>query len=263
MLTKLLKYDLKWVYKIVIIFYVLTLAFAGLYRFSNSISNGSNISNFLNGFLLGVSISLMINILINTFTRLIGRFVKNIYADESYLTHTLPVSKKEIYLSKVFTSLITILTGMIVIAIALFIMFYSKENMILLKDSLNIIADIYNSNVVLMLISMLLLIFFQVVFISLVAYLAISLAYRKSDYRIAKAVILGFILFLLGESALLGSIYLIGLFNEGIKNLFITNSMSANTFQFLILLGNVLYIILNIACVYIGNKIINKGVNVD
>ena len=56
----------------------------------------------------GTAISMMVSSLINTLMRSWVRFVRNVYKDESYLTHTLPVEKNSIYISKVITALITI-----------------------------------------------------------------------------------------------------------------------------------------------------------
>ena len=42
------------------------------------------------------------NIILNNLMRLWARFKNNFYGDESYLTHTLPINKKTLYLSKTF-----------------------------------------------------------------------------------------------------------------------------------------------------------------
>lgn len=59
------------------------------------------------------------------------RYYKNIYTDEGYLTNTLPVTARQIVLSKLFTSLIwTLLTGFVVSASVLSLVytaFYSSD----------------------------------------------------------------------------------------------------------------------------------------
>lgn len=53
------------------------------------------------------------------------RYYKNIYTDEGYLTNTLPVTARQIVLSKLFTSLIwTMLTG-IVVSLSVFSLIYT------------------------------------------------------------------------------------------------------------------------------------------
>ena len=49
----------------------------------------------------GAMFSMMISAIINNLMRMWVRFKQNLYGDESYLTHTLPVTKASIYLSKI------------------------------------------------------------------------------------------------------------------------------------------------------------------
>ena len=133
MLGKLIKYDLKWIYKLIIIFYILSLFFSVLGRIFIEIE-GSALFNIIGKISFGFAISMMINSIINCIMRLWARFVRNIYKDESYLTHTLPVAKKTIYASKIITSLITIITSFIVTIGCLYICYYSKENIELIIE---------------------------------------------------------------------------------------------------------------------------------
>lgn len=89
MLKKLLKYDLKWSYKPLVIFYILAFIFACLGRIFSEIEN-SMIFNIIGQICKGALIAMLVNILINNLMRVWARFIKNIYKDESYLTHTLP-----------------------------------------------------------------------------------------------------------------------------------------------------------------------------
>ena len=105
MLGKLLKYDLKYMLKNMSVFYVLTIVFALLTRLFNVIGDAF-IFNILSSICSGVTISMMVSILINTMMRSWVRFNEFIYKDESYLTHTLPVTKNDIYDSTFIQSLI-------------------------------------------------------------------------------------------------------------------------------------------------------------
>ena len=107
MLKKLLKYDLENIFKFLIIFYSLALFFAILTRIFFSIDN-SLVMNLLGHVTSGTAISMMCSIVINNLMRLWVRFKSNFYGDESYLTHTLPVDKKTLYLSKTLSSILTI-----------------------------------------------------------------------------------------------------------------------------------------------------------
>lgn len=99
MLKKLLKYDLKWCFKPLIVFYILAIFFSIITRVVESFEQ-TLIILIIDKICSGVVIAMIVNILINCFMRNWVRFIRNIYKDESYLTHTLPVSKSAIYLSK-------------------------------------------------------------------------------------------------------------------------------------------------------------------
>ena len=104
MLGKLLKYDLKWVYKVVVVFYILAFIFSVIGRGLRLIEN-SLVFSVVTQIVFGIAISMMVSSLINCLMRLWARFIRNVYKDESYLTHTLPVEKKTIYASKVISAI--------------------------------------------------------------------------------------------------------------------------------------------------------------
>ena len=117
MLNKLLKYDLKSINIVLIVFYGLSIFFSLLTRIFLSIDN-SFVSNVIGQICNGTMIAMMFNIIINNLIRLWVRFKQNFYGDESYLTHTLPVEKKTLYLSKFIVSVITLLISILVIVLS-------------------------------------------------------------------------------------------------------------------------------------------------
>ena len=82
MLKKLLKYELKNIFKFLVIFYSLSIFFSILTRIFLSIEN-SFIMNILGQITSGATISMMFSILINNLMRLWVRFKNNLYGDES------------------------------------------------------------------------------------------------------------------------------------------------------------------------------------
>ncbi len=136
MLIKQLKYDLKWVYSLIVVFYLLALVFAILARLTMFIDE-SLVFMIINKILSTTSVSMIVSALINIVTRSWIRFTKSVYGDESYLTHTLPISKKCIYLSKVLTSIIVSISTFVVAIICLIFCYYSKG----LMDYLNSILE--------------------------------------------------------------------------------------------------------------------------
>ncbi len=133
MLIKLIKYDLKKIFKFLIIFYSLAIFFAATTRMLFSIHNSfiikiaAQISNI-------ITILMIISILINSIMRLWLKFKNSLYNDEAYLTHILPISRKTIYLSKIILAIITMFTSILIISLTLFIGYYSKENINMLNQ---------------------------------------------------------------------------------------------------------------------------------
>ena len=123
MLRKLLKYELKSIFKFLIIFYVLAIFFSILTRIFFSFEN-SLMLEILAEIAQGAAISMMCSTLINNIMRLWVRFKSHYYGDESYLTHTLPIEKSTQYLSIFLTTIITLFASFSVIFLALFTAYY-------------------------------------------------------------------------------------------------------------------------------------------
>ena len=100
MLSKLLKNDLKKNMRWMWILFVSEILVSLLARGCSEL--GANIAFFkvLSIFLDTVFYALIANCIIHPFLRSFLNFTKSIYGDESYLTHTLPVTKNQIINSK-------------------------------------------------------------------------------------------------------------------------------------------------------------------
>jgi len=263
MLSKVLKYDLKWVFKLLIVFYIIALIFSLFTRILFSIDN-STVFNILGQICSGVTISFIFNILINNIMRCWARFTKNIYSDESYLTHTLPIEKKTIFISKFLTAIITMFTSSFVILLILFIAYYSKENIEWLKTSLNLIATIYSSTIIKLILVIFLVFFLEMVFSIVVGYIGILIGHKSNNNRIVKSIVYGFICYTGTSMFSLLITFILGLFNKDIMNLFMTDTITNIDILKLIMYGAIIIYTIYIIIYYlIGLKLFNKGVNVD
>ena len=77
MLKKLLKYDLEWCFKTLIIFYILAIFFSVITRIVESMEQ-TLIVLIIDKICSGVVIAMLINIVINCFMRNWVRFIRNI-----------------------------------------------------------------------------------------------------------------------------------------------------------------------------------------
>ena len=260
MLGKLLKYDLKWVYKVVAIFYILSFIFAVLTRLFLNIEN-SFLFNIVGKIMNIAMIGMLISSLINGLIRSWARFTQNVYKDESYLTHTLPVEKKSIYLSKVITAITCSFTSVIVAIACLFISYYSKENMEILKGFLKLTASTYDITVIGLLLIISAVIFLEVIFIILIGYVGIIIGHKN---KMGKSIAISVALYLGTSTLTLIIIYIFGLFNQDIMNLInTTNIVNVDAIKNTMIIGSGIYVIYNIIYYLIGKVILEKGVNVD
>lgn len=262
MLKKLLKYDLKWCFKPLIVFYILSIFFAIMVRIIESFEQ-SLIILIIDKICCGALIAMIINILINCFMRNWARFVKNIYKDESYLTHTLPVSKNKIYLSKILTAMITLLTSFIVIVACLAISSLNNDNWILLKESLEQSAIYFDSSVFGFIFVMLIAIFFQFLFMMMSGILGIIIGHKFNNLKILKSIIIGFITYMMLSANSIIILYIAGLLNPDIMLVFSNMDISSNALKDMMIVGIIVYVVYNVIIYFAGNKLLNKGVNVD
>ena len=263
MLKKLLKYDLQNTYKGLIVFYSLSLFFAVLARIFLGIEN-SFIMDVIGKICSGVTISMIFNIIINNLMRLWVRFKHNFYSDESYLTHTLPVDKKTLYLSKTLASVVTLLSSIIVIAISLFIAYYSKENLELVKKLLLPLATVYDSTVITIILAFIFVCFLEIMNMLQSGYVGIVLGHRKNNNKIVYSVLYGLVIYMFTQILAVAIVFIVALFNKDLMNLFYTmESLNVSTIKVCIYLAIGIYL-LNIFILYfINSKLFNKGVNVD
>ena len=109
MLGKVLKYDLKSMGKSLFPLYAGLLGLALVLKFIGFIADNVSAFSFIYSIMFIFFIVLVIGGLFYTFFVSIMRYYKNLYSDEGYLTHTLPVSAGSLLFSKVLSSLIYII----------------------------------------------------------------------------------------------------------------------------------------------------------
>ena len=160
MLNKVLKYDLKYMIRNMSVFYILALFFAIFTRILFSLEQTLMV-NILGQITVGCMYSMVASVVINVLMRSWVRFKDSLYKDESYLTHTLPVSKTTIYYSKLIQALLFFIFSFIIVIISLLIVYYTKDRWIMIKNLINNITTGLNFNPWLFIIGMLGIIFLE------------------------------------------------------------------------------------------------------
>lgn len=252
MLNKLLKYDLKYMIGNMGVFYILSIIFAVLTRIFFSLDGGV-IIEVIGQICVGVMFSMVASIMINTIMRSFVRFRDSIYKDEAYLTHTLPISKKILFLSKFLTSVITILGSILVIILSLFIAYYTKDNYNLLLNMVSFKT----------LILVIILFILEMVLLVLSGYFGILIGQSKNEKKMFKTVLYGFISYIVNQILFILVIFIVGVINKDVAVIFESNINNFTIINNLLSVGVWHYFILIIVYYYLCLYIFNKGVNIE
>ena len=264
MLNRLLKYDLKYMIKNMIVFYILAIFFAITTRVLFSIEQ-SAIVNIVGQVSVGCMFAMIANTLINTIMRSWVRFRDSLYKDESYLTHTLPVTKNEIYNSKFIQTFIFFFISFAVILISLFITYYSKENWLLIEDFIKTITTGLNMSVPLFITITIIIIFLEVFNAIQCGFFGIILGYKMNNGKLGYSVLFGFMTYLIAQSLILLLVFIYGLFDSTVMELFKTTTINidVNAFKVLATVSSLLYIVIIFIMSILCKRELNKGVNVE
>lgn len=264
MLIKLLKYDLKYMIKNMAIFYILAIFFSITTRILFNIDQ-SVIVNIIGQISVGCMFAMICNILINTMMRSWIRFRDSLYKDESYLTHTLPVTKNELYNSKFIQTLIFFIIGFVLVLLSLFIVYYSKETWEVISNYIRTITTGLNMSVTFFILMAIIVIFLEIFNAIQCGYLGIILGHRKNNNKIAYSVLFGFIAYLVAQSMVLGLVFIYGLFDPSVMALFETATINidVNAFKVLAVVSSILYILIIFSMSLLCKKLLNKGVNIE
>ncbi len=260
MLKKLLKYDLKSKLPFLCIFYALAI---GCALMSSVIGLFSEVPilNIIAQIFAGATISMVFNILINNTLRSWALFRQNVYGDPSYLTHTLPLGKTTIYLSKALDGLITLTISFGVIGLSLFIQYYGTELWDIAKA---LLGQFSGDRTFLMACLLLGILFLEVVNMLQCGFSGLILGHKMNKGKVGYSVLAGLGVYTVGQLLILAVIGVIALFNPHVMNLFTgTQTVMMDAVWTLAAVSCALYAALIVGTYFLNVKILKQGVNVD
>ncbi len=264
MLSKLLKYDLKYMLKNMCVFYILAIFFAITTRLL-SLPEQSVMIVILSKITSGCTIAMIANIIINAMMRSWVRFRDSLYKDEAYLTHTLPVTKDDLYNSKLLQTLIFFFVGFVVVLITLFIACYTPITWDLIKDYIKTITTGFNMSTSFFVFMFILLVFLEIFNAIQCGFLGIILGHKRNSGKLGFSVLFGFIFYLITQSMVLLFVFIYGLFDASVMDLFKTATVSidVNAFKTMAIVASILYIIIIYTMKTMCIRLLKKGVNID
>lgn len=261
MFYKLLKRDLNRNMRWMWILFVATIVIAGVSRGCKVLGENMMFFKILGIFLDSVFYALAVNVVLQPFLRNFMNFSKSFYGDESYLTHTLPVTKKQLVDSKVLTALIEIVLGFLTLVASLLIMYATPTMLDTLKLILStaIIGEfslVGTLTLFIVLVVIEFLMFMSIIFFSMV------LAYRAREKKGLKTFLLT-AAFALAASTVLSSVLVVILLINGVDLTTTTMLLSSNLMLAVVISGIVVYSLVTILFYLLTRREFSKGVNVD
>lgn len=260
MLIKLLKYDFKDLFKSLVPIYLVSFLVAFLTRVFNFAADKISLLKFPAGIISGLSIILIIGIPIATIILCISRYYKNMVKDEGYLTHTLPVKKGSLIISKLIVATVFMFVSILASISVIFLAFNID---IEIFDSLfKFIREIYEYDYLIVYIIAITLIISHINNLLLV-YTSISLGQMHSGNKAIYSIIYGVVLYNVSQilSALL--IFAPSLFiKDYIKKLDESN-IDINYLNGFLIYVVIIIILMSIAYYIICKKSMEKKLNLD
>ena len=264
MLGKLFKYDFKWINRFMPVYFVVLLLVSVFTKIVEYMLNSSPslllviIDKVLVSMFIGCSVSIMITCIM----RIWVRFINNIYKDESYLTHTLPVTDSQIFNSKILAGIVSLLISALVIAICVLLVYINKDTIDYIKMMWNSLVEAYNNFFAVgFIVGFVLIIALEILYIMMAGIFGIVVGHCFNNFKMIKSIVAG-----IGSYFFLSGVSLIVVF---LINSFIEYDMIGNGFpskNYVGIMGVVailIYLIYNLIYYFISRKIFNRGVNVE
>lgn len=261
MLSKLLRNDLRKNMRWFWILLVGTIVVAGITRGCKELGQNLAFFKVLGIFFDSIFYALAVNTLVQPFIRNFTNYSKSLYGDESYLTHTLPVSKSQIINSKFITAIIEMLLGFISVVISLLIMFASPTMWTTLEMLLSFLITGEFSVVVVLTLFVLLVVVEFLMFNSII-YFSIIMGYKSREKKVLKSFLFT-ALMAFASMMVLSIIMIIVLVINGVDLSSSTLVLTNTGFLSIVLTGIIVYSIISVLFYFLSKKEFNKGVNVD
>lgn len=260
MLHKLLKHNLRAVYRPLAFFYAIALVCAIIGRIFNGFDENL-ILKIVHEFFAGAALGLCFGIIINNATRIWEYTKRDFYGDQSYLTHTLPVTRTTLYLAKFCTTLITTITSFLIIALIVFINYASPETFEFIGQLVRNCGS--TAEFVKFVILILSVLFLEIIFIIQVGVTGIILGHKFNNYKGLMSFACGFAIFIVANLLTVAFANLWGLFDSEVYNM-VHHAFSTNSVMTKLLCGGIVaYLVYTIAVSYVGQRSLQKGIDVD
>lgn len=260
MLTKLLKYDFKTLFKSLTPIYLIAILIAFLTRIFNIGADKISLLEYPAGIISGLCILLIIGIPFVAFILSIIKYYNNMVKDEGYLTNTLPVKKSSLVMSKLISSTIAMGASIIVSIAVLFLAFNIGDQFFkILGDLINEINK-YDKWIIL-------LVFISIVIghISnmLLIYASISLGQMHNGNKALYSVIYGIVIYNVTQIVTTIILFVPAIFNKNYLAEFEQNVPAATFINMFLIFAIIVSIVICVIYYFVTVKALDKKLNLD
>lgn len=260
MLKKLMKYDFKTLSNALLPIYLISLILSVIARITSELTEKIAILRIPSNFILTLSVLTSIGIVFATFIVGIMKFYNSMVKDEGYLTHTLPVKKSNLILSKLITMSLFQIVSLLISFVTLYISLKLNETEIfkMVKDLITEIVRYNNWIVLLMILSFI----FGYINNILLMYTSISLGQKHNSNKLVYSVIYGIVIY--NISQIISVIFLVPLmFNDYIMTELEKQIPESSVLNLVLLISIFITIVMSVIYFIITKKMLEKKLNLE
>ena len=261
MIRHLIANDFRKMINILIYIYPFSIFFSLIARLC-TLWDPSTLQYLIKNIFISLTFTAIVTILVNTFIQILRVFINNFYKDESYLTHTLPVTKNQLILSKYIASLLVIVISVAVSVLTLIIVLNGTGLMDLLYSAMqsNITAMDMPISSFFAIVSILL--FLQICAIICFAFTAIIKGNMYDEKKRLKS-LFWFVLYYFSAMLLVFLVVFVIFALQGNTAALFSQTIFQQSMVSIFVIAIVLYAIYAATFFLISKKLWSKGVNVD
>lgn len=244
--------------------YLILLGFAILSKLGSLLASHFPIVSPVTTFLTGLFILLLVGIFIATFVVAVYHFYRNFIKDEGYLTHTLPVTKNQLVLSKLMSALVYIIVTVLVVGIALLIAFYQKDALLgLWKLWETGLETQFHIHPVLGAVVFAVLMLVSYIYQLLLVYLAIALGQTKNGNRALNSIAYGFVLYIVNQVISVATLLLSMVFKPDLLKQFEQSVPDVQSIGIVFSISFLISIVISIIYYIVTVRLLDKKLNLE
>lgn len=281
MLTKLIKYDLKFILKSVSIYIIILLICAMLFNLTSydyptcqiiddvtvCEDNASIILQIAHTIFWNAIFAIIIGLILNAIIRTWARFKINFFHDEAYLTHTLPIKRKTLWAAKFISAIIIVAIVILAIAASLAILQLTESGK-MLTYSFGIGAPMLTP---LFYCIYIFTVITQLLYMAICGFTGIIIGNRMNARNNLRALLWGIGIYLIGVFIMLGCFLVWSAFDGSIHAMLFSGASSQTVLELTgvgfmekTLTGvSIIYTIMIATLYFTDQHLLGRGINID